>query len=52
MSPECLRHPFIFIIVRIPLKKLVLLKYTRNKLDFLPPKVPSLYTIALELIPR
>ena len=53
MSPKCLRYPFIFIKVRIPLKKrLVLLKYIRNKLDFLPPKVPSLYTIALELILR
>jgi hypothetical protein len=53
MSPKCFRHPFIFTKVRIPLKKkLVLLKYIRKKLDFLPPKVPSLYTIILELIPR
>ena len=53
MSPKCLRYPFIFIKIRISLKKnLVLLKYTRKKLDFLPPKGPSLYTIALELIPR
>jgi hypothetical protein len=53
MSTKYLRHLFIFAIVGIPLKKkLVLLKYTRKKLDFLPLKVPSLYTRALELIPR
>jgi hypothetical protein len=53
MSPKSLRHPFIFIKVGISLKKkLVLLKYIRKKLDFLPPKGPSLYTIAPELISR
>jgi len=31
MSPEGLRYSFIFIKVRISLKKLVLLKYIRNK---------------------
>ena len=53
MSLKGPRHPLVFIIVRIPLKKtLILLKYIRNKLDFLPPKGPSSYTKALEEIPR
>ena len=49
MSAKGLRHSLIFIKVGISLKKkLVLLKYTRNKLDFLPLKALSLYTKALE----
>ena len=53
MSPEGPRHPLVFVTVRIPLKKiLVLLKYIRNKPDFLPPIGPSSHTKALEEIPR
>ena len=52
MSPKGLRHSYIFIKIRIPLKKLVLLKYIRNKPDFLPPISPFLYTRVLEEIPK
>jgi len=48
MSAKGLRHSLIFIKVGISLKRLVLLKYTRNKLDFLPFKALSLYTRAPE----
>ena len=52
MSFKDLRHFFIFIKVKIPLKKLVLLKYIRNKPDFLPFIGSSLYTRVLKEIPR
>ena len=52
MSFKGLRHSCVFIKVRIPLKKSVLLKYMRNKLDFLPPISPFLYTRVPEEIPR
>ena len=52
MSAKGLRHSFIFIKVRIPLKKSVLLKYIRNKLDFLPSTGPFSYTRVLEEISR
>ena len=52
MSSKGLRHFFIFIKVRIPLKKSVLLKYTRNKLDFLPPIGLFLYIRVSEEIPK
>ena len=52
MPLKGLRHSLIFIKVRIPLKKLVLLKYTRNKLHFLPPTGPSSYIGVPEEIPR
>ena len=53
ISPKGPRHLFIFITVKIPLKNmLVLLKYTRNKPDFLPLIGPSLHTKAPEEIPR
>ena len=53
MSPKGPRHSLIFITVGIPLKKiLVLLRYIRNKSDFLPPIGPSSHTKALEEIPR
>jgi hypothetical protein len=49
MSFKGLKYPLIFIKVGIPLKKgLVLLKYIKNKLDFLPAIGPFLYTKALE----
>ena len=49
MSFKGPRYPLIFIMVGIPLKKiLVLLKYTRNKLDFLPFIGPFSYTKALK----
>jgi len=48
MSPKGLRYPFIKIKIKISLKKLFLLKYTRNKLDFLPLIGPSLYTKVLK----
>jgi len=49
MSAKGLRHSLIFVKVKISLKKrLVLLKYIRNKLDFLPSKALSLYTRAPE----
>ena len=52
MSSKGLRYSYIFIKVRIPLKKSVLLKYIRNKPDFLPPISPSLYTRVPEEISR
>ena len=49
MSFKGFRHSFIFIKVRIPLKKgLVLYKYIRNKPDFSPAIGPFLYTKALK----
>jgi hypothetical protein len=49
MSLKGLRYPLIFIKIRIALKKgLILLKYTRNKPDFLPTIGPFSYTKALE----
>ena len=50
MSLKGLRHSLIFIKVRIPLKKLVLLKYTKNKTDFLSPIGPFSYTRVLKEI--
>ena len=47
-----LRHSRVFIKIRIPLKKLVLLKYIRNKLDFLSFISLFLYTRVLEEIFR
>ena len=45
---KCLKHFYIFIKVEIPLKKLVLLKYIRKKLDFLLPIGFSSYTRVLK----
>ena len=52
MSFKGLKHSYVFVKVKIPLKKSVLLKYTRNKLDFLPSISPSLHTRVLEEIFR
>ena len=52
MSFKGLRYSLIFIKIKIPLKKLVLLKYIRNKLDFLPLIGPFLYTRVPEEIFR
>ena len=48
MSAKGLRHSLIFIKVGISLKKVNFIKYTRNKLDFLPLKALSLHTRALK----
>ena len=52
MSSKGLKYFLIFIKLRIPLKKSVLLKYIRNKPDFLPPIGPFLYTRVLKEIPK
>ena len=52
MSFKGLKHSLIFIKIKIPLKKLVLLKYMRNKPNFSLLIIPFLYTRVLEKIPK